>query len=132
MQDEQLFWEVFIESMVKITEGIFSLKDLEKLSPNILDRLSFYDIHHLRNEGVLRNKFINKYNSIIDKINVIRTSKDNRLELVDYEILISLKEDLKKEFEEALTQESSVYKEIELLEALAKVAYQIWGGTFQI
>jgi hypothetical protein len=131
LQDEQLFWEVFIESMVKVTEGIFSLKDLEKLSPNLLDRLSFNDIHNLRNEGVLRNNFINKYNSIIDKINVIRTSKDNRLDLVDYETLISLKESLKEEFEEALIQESSVYKEIELLEALAKVAYQIWGGTFQ-
>ncbi len=54
LQDEQLFWEVFIESMVKVTEGIFTLKDLEKLSPNLLDRLSFNDIHNLRNEGVLR------------------------------------------------------------------------------
>ena len=85
----------------------------------------------MRTEGVLRRSFINKYDSIIDKINIIRTSKNNRLELIDYENLISLKEHLRKEFEEALKQESNVYKEIELLEALVKVAYQIWGGTFQ-
>ena len=131
LQDEQLFWEVFIESLIKVTEGIFSIKDLEKLTPKILDRLSFVDIHNLRSEGILRNKFINRYNSIIDKINVIRTSKENRLDLVDYESLISLKEELKKEFEEALADEAAIYKEIELIESLAKVAYQLWGSAIQ-
>lgn len=131
LQDEQLFWEVFIESLVKVTEGIFSLKDIEKLSPKILDRLNFQDIHDLRSEGVLRNKFIDRYNGIIDKINVIRTSKENRTDLVNYDELIALKEDIKKEFMESLTDEASVYKEIELLEASAKVAYQIFGGTIQ-
>lgn len=117
--------------MIKVTEGIFSIKDLEKLTPKILDRLSFVDIHNLRSEGILRNKFINRYNSIIDKINVIRTSKENRLDLVDYESLISLKEELKKEFEEALADEAAIYKEIELIESLAKVAYQLWGSAIQ-
>lgn len=131
LQDEQLFWEVFIESLVKVTEGIFSLKDFEKLSPKILDRLSFQDIHDLRTEGVLRNKFIDRYNGIIDKINVIRTSKDNRTDLVNYDELISLKENIRKEFVESLSDEASVYKEIELLEASVKVAYQIFGGTIQ-
>ncbi|GEM_PF-2918408 len=131
LQDEQLFWEVFIESLVKVTEGIFSLRDFEKLSPKILDKLSFQDIHDLRTEGVLRNKFINRYNGIIDKINVIRTSKENRTELVNYDELIALKEEIRKEFIESLSDEASVYKEIELLEASAKVAYQIFGGTIQ-
>ncbi len=131
LQDEQLFWEVFIESLIKVTEGIFSLKDFEKLSPKILDRLSFQDIHALRTEGVLKNKFIERYNGVIDKINVIRTSKENRTDLVKYDELIALKEEIRKEFVESLSGEASIYKEIELLEATAKVAYQIFGGTIQ-
>jgi len=131
LQDEQLFWEIFIESLIKVTEGIFSLKDLEKLTPKLIDRLSFTDIHELRQTGVLKNKFTNRYNSIIDKINVIRTSKENKLDLVNYESLISLKEELKKEFEETLIDEAAIYKEIELLESLAKVTYQLWGGPIQ-
>ena len=131
LQDEQLFWEVFLESIIKITEGIFTLKDLSKLSPTILDRLNYNDIYDLRSDSILQNKFVKKYDSIIDKINIIRTTSQNYTELVDFEELISLKEQLRIEFMYALQDEISIYHKIEIIEALVKIAYQLWGGSLQ-
>jgi hypothetical protein len=131
LQDEQLFWEVFLESIVRVTEGIFTLKDLSKLSPTIIDRLSFQDINSLRNESVLHSRFVSKYDAIIDKINLIRVNSKNNLDLVDFDELISLKEQLMVEFQQALKEELDIYKKIEIVEALAKIAYQLWGGTLQ-
>ena len=131
LQDEQLFWEVFLESIVRVTEGIFTLKDLSKLSPAILDRLSFQDINSLRSESVLHSRFVTKYDAIIDKINLIRATSNNNLDLVDFDELISLKEQLMVEFQEALKDELNIYKKIEIIEALVKIAYQLWGGTLQ-
>ncbi|MEM1119815.1 MAG: hypothetical protein AAGJ18_05165 [Bacteroidota bacterium] len=131
LNDEQVFWEVFLESLVKITEGIFSIKDLEKISPKILDKFSFTDIQEFRQNGVLHKRFVIKYEEIINGINEIKQSKKNNLELVDFEQLIEMKEKLRKQFEDSLVEEAALYTELELIEAMLKVAYQLWGSTLQ-
>jgi hypothetical protein len=131
LADEQLFWEVFLESIIRLTEGIVTMKDLSKVSPAILDRLNYTDISSIRNESVLHNKFVSKYETIIDRINTIRTTSKNNIELVDFDELISLKEQLRVEFQNSINDELSIYKKIEIIEALAKIAYQLWGGTLQ-
>lgn len=131
LNDEQIFWEVFIESLVKVTGGVFSLKDMDKISPRTLDKFSFYDIQDFRENGIIQSKFIEKYDSIIDKINKIKRVQTERLELVDFEYLIKLREQLRNEFENSLKEETTLYTELELIEAVLKVAYQLWGSALQ-
>lgn len=131
LDDEKIFWEVFLESMVKLTEGVFSLGDLEKISPRVLDKFSFSDINDFRENGVLQNKFIHKYDSIIGKINNVPKLGEEKIELLNFDELITLKESMKKEFNESLSREVSIYTELELIESLLKVAYQIFGGAVQ-
>lgn len=131
LDDEKIFWEVFFESMVKLTEGIFSLNELEKLSPKILDKFSYVEINEFRTNGILQDKFIGKYESILDEINTISRIGEGKLELLNYEELIQTKEKISKEFEESLDVEKSLYVELELIESLLKVAYQIFGSTIQ-
>lgn len=131
LDDEKIFWEVFFESMVKLTEGVFILSDLKKISPKVLDKFSFSDINDFREGGVLQNKFISKYDSIISKINNVPKLGSGKIELLDFDELIALKESMKGEFNESLSREVSIYTELELIESLLKVAYQIFGGAVQ-
>jgi len=131
LNDEQMFWEVFFESMVKLTNGIFSLSDLEKLSPKILDKFNYNDISEFRKDGVLHGRFIAKYESVIDNINNINRLGNAKLDLMNYEELIQTKEIIKKRFEESLQKEASLYVELEAIESFLKIAYQIFGSTIQ-
>jgi len=131
LQDEQIFWEVFLESLVKLSEGIFTLKDIEKLSFDTIDRFSYTDIYELRNDCILQNKFISKYDSIINSVNALSVDSFNRTELMNFEALISLKERLRAKFYNSMKEEISIYHKIEIIEALVKIVYQLWGGPIQ-
>lgn len=131
LNDEIIFWEVFIESLIKITEGIYSLSDIEKLSPKLFDKFSFEDIHEIKNYFLQRNLFIERYASILDGVNGATQIGTGRLDLLKYEELIQIKWEITKSFEDLLRDEASLYKQIEITESLLKIAYQILGGTIQ-
>ncbi|MEM9919192.1 MAG: hypothetical protein AAF990_13905 [Bacteroidota bacterium] len=131
LSDEQIFWEVFFESMIKLTDGIFNLTDLEKVTPKTLDKFSFEEIDAYRKECIIQNDFINKYNSVIENIDGVPKLGDAKIVLLDFDQLINLKASIRSEFSRTLDQEVSLYTELELLESLMKVTYQIFGGAIE-
>ncbi len=131
LNDSAIFWEVFFESLLKTTDGIFSLSDVHNMSEAALDRIDFYGIQQIREQGCLQNAFIATYENIIDKINVPRTTDADPYKLINFDELIDLKERLKVEFKKELSTEANFYKRIEITESLLKIAYQLLGGTIQ-
>ena len=105
LNDEIIFWEVFIESLIKITEGIYSLSDIDNLSPKLFDKFSFEDIHEIKNYFLQRNLFIERYASILDGVNGATRIGTGRLDLLKYEELIRIKWEITKSFEDLLKDE---------------------------
>ncbi len=131
LNDSAIFWEVFFESLLRTTDGIFSLSDLQNLSEKTLDRVDFYGIQQIREQSCLQESFIKTYDSIISKVNTPAISDGNPYRMMKFDELIDLKEKLRLEFKNELSDEVAFYKKIEITESLLKIAYQLFGGTIQ-
>jgi len=131
LNDSAIFWEVFFESLLRTTDGIFSLSDLQNLSETALDRVDFHGIQQMREQSCLQENFINTYDNIINRVNTPRVTDSDPYKMMKFDELIDLKETLRLEFKKELLNEAEFYKKIEVTESLLKIAYQLLGGTIQ-
>ena len=128
LSDEIIFWEVFLESVTKVSEGIFSIEDIKSLEKGALSNLSFKEIAEIKQQ-VLSRSFSTRYEKILSGINGISGVTKNRSDLLNFHELIELKSNIKVEFDAMLSEEAKIYKQVEVAESLMNVAYQLFGGT---
>lgn len=128
--DEVIFWQVIMENLLAATNGLANLQDFQQFNENTLDRLTFEDVNDLRNLEAF-SEFNQQYELIVNQSATAHKVGAGELGLVNFEELISIKDNIQKKYNDVIESEVSLHSGIRMIETLLRIPFQLYGGAIQ-